>query len=443
MAEESQITDLLKVNNLLLERMKFDSSKTHGGKRDLYEIFGYKKEITPLDFRHQHERGHIASRIVTAYPDAVWSNPPEIVEDKESQDASEFEKQFKDLVKKLNLWHYVHRADILAQLGRFSVLFIGIADGQDDLTQPAGKGAPQYLMPFGETNAEIKTFNRDIKSEEYGKPEIYSLTVDTADGEGGSETIEVHASRCIHLAERLLDNDIYGSSILKPIFNKLEDLEKVSGGSAETFWTNARGGLNVNADKDVEISDKEGLKSQIDDYIHKLTRVIRTQGMDVKTLDQMVHSPEHQVSTLLDLISGTTGIPKRILVGSERGELASTQDEDNWASRVDERRELFCGPCIMSRLVKMFIKIGALKESDEWEVKWPQLITLSDEKKAEIAVKKAQALATYANSVGADQIIPPEQFVVEILDEEYRKFDLLKMQDDEDDDIDAQLKLQM
>lgn len=439
---DEQISELLKANSLLLDRMKFEGGKTHGGKRDLYEIFGYKKNLQPEDFRDQHERGHIASRIVTAYPDAVWSNPPELVEDEESQDDTEFEKQFKKLAKDLNLWHYLHRADVLAQLGRFSVLFIGIADGQDDLTQPAGTGAPTYLMPFGETNAEIKTFDRDVKSERYGKPLIYSLTVDTADGEGGSETIEVHASRCIHIAERLLDNDVYGTSILKAIFNKLEDLEKVSGGSAETFWTNARGGLNVNADKDVEITDAEDLKKQIDNYIHKLTRVIRTQGMDVKTLDQQVNSPKDQASMLLDLISGTTGIPKRILVGSERGELASSQDEDNWASRVDERRELFCGPCVLKQLVDTFVKLGALKEVEEWQVKWPQLITLSDEKKAEIATKKAQALSTYANSVGADSIITPEQFVVEILDEEYREDDLLKMQDDEDDDIDEQLKLE-
>ena len=37
------------------------------------------------------------------------------------------------------------------------------------------------------------------------------------------------------------------------------------------------------------------------------------------------------------MISAETGIPKRILTGSERGELASSQDRDNWFERYPER----------------------------------------------------------------------------------------------------------
>lgn len=434
------IEELIRTNHLLLERLKFEGGKfeggtTHGGDRDLYEIFGYKRYIKPYEYRFMYERGHVASRIATAYPDAVWSNPPQIIEDEESQDDTEFEKQFKELAKKTKLWHYIHRADTLAQLGRFSVLYFGVADGKE-ITEPVGTGKIDYMMPFGETHAEIQTTVTDKKDPRYGMPETYCLTIDSETSDGDLETITVHASRCLHIAERLLDNNIYGTSILKPIFNKLEDLEKVSGGGAEVWWMNSRGGLNINADKDAEIVDPEDVKQQIDEYLHKLTRVIRTRGMDVRTLDQNTSSPRDQVSVLLELISGSSGIPKRILVGSERGELASTQDEDNWASRVDERRTLFCEPCVMTPLIDFFIQIGALKEPKQWAIEWPDLITLSDEKKASIAVNKATALATYSNAIGADMVIPPEQFIEEILCEEYREEDIRKAQEQENKEID-------
>ncbi len=50
-----------------------------GGKRDLYNIFGYKKNLTTDDFLSKYIRQDICSRIVDAPPDATWSNPPTIV----------------------------------------------------------------------------------------------------------------------------------------------------------------------------------------------------------------------------------------------------------------------------------------------------------------------------------------------------------------------------
>lgn len=437
---DDQVRNLLVSNSLLLERLSLLQGKTHGGKRDLYKVFGYDQNVTPDQFRSRYERGDIATRIATAYPDAVWSNPPEILDEEEVQDYSEFEKKFIALAKTLKLWHYIHRADILAQLGRYSVLFVGVADGQTDLKLPIQPGLPKFLMPFGETHAEISEVESDPQNERYGKPKMYKLTVTSSDGKG-EHTIDVHASRVIHIAERLLDNDTYGMSIFKPIINRLQDLDKIIGGGSEVWWLNARGGLHVNADKDVTISNPTAVKDQIEEYLHKLSRVITTQGMDVKSLAQSVASPKDQVSVTLDVLAGATGIPKRILIGSERGELASTQDQDNWASRVEERRQLFCGPCVLEPLVNFFISIGALPDPKEFTIKWPDLVTPSDQTKAEIAFKKTSALVAYGNSVGADQVIPPQQFVEEILGEEYREIDILKSKSEEDVEIDEEEEL--
>jgi hypothetical protein len=158
--------------------------------------------------------------------------------------------------------------------------------------------------------------------------------------------------------------------------------------------------------------------------------------MDVKTLEFSIHDPDMHVSTILDLISGTTGIPKRILVGSERGELASSQDENNWVSRVIERRDNFCEPIVLRTFIDKMILIGALPSVKEYYINWPDLVVPSNLDRAKIAVDKSSAIATYVNSLGGDTIIPPKQFVEEILGMPYLEEDLVDMFDSENRDMD-------
>jgi len=43
-------------------------------------------------------------------------------------------------------------------------------------------------------------------------------------------------------------------------------------------------------------------------------------------------------------------------------------------------------------------------------IEWPESDTLGEETRADIALKKAQAVATYAASPGAEMIVTPEEF---------------------------------
>ena len=52
-------------------------------------------------------------------------------------------------------------------------------------------------------------------------------------------------------------------------------------------------------------------------------RVIRTQGMELNTLGGAVANPQGPLDVIIKLVSVASGIPIRILTGSERGELAS------------------------------------------------------------------------------------------------------------------------
>ena len=223
----------------------------------------------------------------------------------------------------------------------------------------------------------------------------------------------------LHVAEGMLENDVFGIPRLQPVLNRLDDLEKVVGGGSEIFWLNGRGGLNLNADKDMDIRDPEKLQEHAEDYAHQLTRILKTRGVDVRTLELSIADPDKHVSVLLDLIAGTTGIPKRILIGSERGELASSQDENNWTNRVKERRDNFCEPLMLRPFIDRLIALGALPQVEDYQIIWPNVVTLSALSRADIAQKVSQSIATYVNSVG-DTLIPAQQFVEEVLDMEYR-----------------------
>ena len=46
--------------------------------------------------------------------------------------------------------------------------------------------------------------------------------------------------------------------------------------------------------------------------------------------------------------------------------------------------------------------LGALPKVENYEVVWADMVSLSDKDKADIALKKSQALGTYVNSQGSD-----------------------------------------
>lgn len=413
---------------------------TFNGKRDLYEVFGYKQKLTPQDHLARYRRGDISQRLISAYPDACWSNPPWPTDDKTNQEESAWELAFKQLAKSSKLWKVIKNADVLAQLHPYSIILFGLS-GDTDLSVPVtgGKKKLIYLRAFGADVATVSTWVNDPTSPRFGLPETYKLSVisDRAATTAAATDITVHHTRVLHIAERTLEDPVSGLPFLEGIWNRLDDLDKISGSSAELWWLNGRGGLGMDVDTDVELDEdtKKNLNDQIDNYLHSLSRVFKTQGVNITPLNFQIADPEKHADLQLTLISGATGIPKRILTGSEMGELASSQDANNFNTRIKERRSHFCQPEILEPLMEMLIAFGVLSKPVQWEWVWPDLDALSEKDAAVVARDKATALTAYANSPTADTIITPQQFVEEILGMEYREEDVVAMIEEEDRDI--------
>lgn len=407
----------------MFDRASLFNRGRHGvgmkGKRDLYQTCGYPVSPTFDDFREMYERQDIAGRIVDAYPDATWRDGFTLVENEDPKIETDFEKKWAELVadNKLKLLSKVHRADRLNCIGRFSILLLGFNDGQDP-EQPVRKTRGLkliYAQPYAETSVEIKDTDTDPTSERFGMPTIYEVTT-SKDGRGvGTNKLRVHYSRILHIAENLLENNLYGQPALKRVYNRLIDLDKVMAGTGEGYWQGAVSGISFEADADTDFSDgADEMKQQIEKFYNGLQRYMRLKGVKANQLKVEIADPKGPVEVLLKAISGAKGIPLRILTGSESGELASSQDQENWSSRIEERRNKFAGPDIVLTLVYKLQELGVLPMADV-ELEWNGGEQLTEEKRSEVAKRDAEAMASYINSGAESVLMEPLDFLVEVM----------------------------
>jgi hypothetical protein len=416
---------IVNVNKTLASRLGLSNSITnsHNGARAYDTIFGYPANPTFEDYIESYERGDIASRIIDAPVSAVWSSQPKVVEkDKAEERDNQFNTAWNKVCKRTNLFHYIRRADKLNRLGRFSVLYLGFS-GTSSLDRPVPKNSELvFVRPFGENSVTIAEFDANIYSPRFGKPLYYNINTNepnatgVAKGSDFTKTIKVHYSRVIHITEDNLISEIYSIPALQKVYNRLIDVTKVVGGSAEMFWRGARPGYTAIAESDAKFTeeDVEQMESQLEDFDNDLTRWLQLQGVNVKSLDMQIYTPKEHFNVLTACIASAVGIPQRILIGAESGELASSMDERNWNNRILERRKDFAEPNIITPLVTRLQELGQLPVVD-FEIIWDDLATLTEKDKAEVAYKNSIACFNFFNSETALSVVGPEIFARSIM----------------------------
>lgn len=390
----------------------------YGGDRNLYEALGYPTVLTFEDYEKQYSRQDIAGAIINRPIELTWKGEVKVtgVDGKETK----LEKEWKKLWKDLRLKNKFIRVDKMSTLGQYAVLLLGfndMVDGKVNWEQAvSGKPNLMYVTPFSEDAVTISEWDTLPTSPRCGLPLIYSLTR-TNEAGVNSQTFHVHYSRIIHITGETLDSEVYGIPYLQRVFNRLMDIEKLSGGSAEMFWRGARPGItaDVNPEFSAPMNLKDVLDSQMKDYEHNLRRILINQGVTMRSLEQQVADPEPHIKLQIELISAYTGIPVRILLGSERGELASSQDRDTWVEFIQTRRSEYAENQILIPFIDKMMELGILTPTEEYKIEWEDLTAISNKAKADLALVITQTLAQYGNSTAAQEIIPPEAFMQHII----------------------------
>ena len=408
------------ITNTLMTRRELVASALDP-RRDLNIECGYIDDPQITDFATMYAQEGIARRVVHILPKESWQVDPEIVEDSEA-DSTPFEEAWADLAKDLSLYGVLARADALSGIGQFGIILLGLDDGQELNQEVTKKEGLQilYLRVFAESVVKIAATEGDVNNPRYGLPVLYDITFD--ESILGGTTLKsrlVHWTRVIHLADNREMSEVLGVPRMRPVFNRLQDLRKILGGSAEMFWQGAFPGLSFEVNPDLLADgvgdfDDDALKEQMQNYANGLQRWLSTTGVSVKSLAPQVANPKPHVDEQLRAMSISIGVPFRVFMGTEEGVLAGGQDAKAWAKRVGERQEKYLSPYVVRNFIDRLIALGVLPEPMEYSVEWPDMMAPSDQEKAEVVKTTTETLKAYISG-SVDAFIPPELFMTHVL----------------------------
>ena len=393
-------------------------NESHNGSRDYYKAFGYPIRLTYRDYRDIYKREGLGAAVIDAFVDETWENDPIIFETENPKRKTRFEKDVEQFIKDKKLYSVLAQLDLFLNLGQYACLLIGAADGKT-LDQPLEPNSLNsiddiiFLQPHSEATMAISTYETDPSNPRFGKPKTYSLgkTEHVKNIKGNPK---VHHSRVIHIVEKTLEDPNFGLPRLERCFNDIKDHLKVKGGNAEMFWFNARAGLAMLLDKDTKIGkttlldgsvidEGAAYQQQMQDFLHGLERTLRVRGGDVKTLGVSIADPSNTLESIYKSLAISLRMPKRIFEGSERGELASNQDERRWAGRLQRRREKIIIPNALEVLIDTMIEAGALTLPKRYTFEWPNILEVTQAQK----LATAKEMATI-NRLQPDTFSPEE-----------------------------------
>lgn len=399
---------------------------SHEGKRDLYDIYGYPVSLAGdegfVTMYNYARRMGIAHRLTWGVAKTCWRDGFEVYANAED-DAEKIVEDELTALKKAGLNKKIEQADILNRIGRFSVLYVGVPDGLEP-HDPIGKvvGNPDnfidklHFVAFQYDGIEIVSQVNDPTDPRFGLPEFYKLQRVPANTEGKDTNVKsfkAHWSRVIHLNENALDSDIEGMGALEPIFNRILDLDKACGGSAEAYFRNAKGKLAYEIEKDfaaglltdpvAKAAFQEGAEKFTNDYQDHTVAA----GSKVKTLPTPHASPLDTVKVVLWEIASYSGYPLRILTGEGSGQLAGSEDQLAVNQITADRQRQVCAMWIY-RLFDILGEAGMMtKLPESYEVRFPVQEAATEIQKVEIGNKKADTiskLASAASSIGGEAI---------------------------------------
>jgi hypothetical protein len=353
--------------------------------------YGYKEPLTFEDFQLAYDRGGAGHGAVHRLLDGCWQKLPRIKQpaaDKETP----WEKKAGAVLRAINGWQKLRDFDRRNLVGRYAALIYRMADSQP-LSAPLVTAAKLAdLVPVFENQIKVTKWDEEKTSERYGQPLTFQYRarrVGGTDTQGQpDEWQDVHYSRVQILAEGSVGDMFEGVPLLKAGFNNLVDLEKISGGSAESFLKNSARTVVFEYDPQSSpqaIPGKDGAPGQSVREAHesqtkRLNRnqdaSIVMQGGKASTLQTTISDPEGPGTFAANLFAASVRIPFTILFGQQTGRLASDEDKADFGARCASRQANALTP-MLEEFVRRMQAAGVIDAGD-FEIEWPPVNAPSD-----------------------------------------------------------------
>ncbi|WP_275075000.1 anti-CBASS protein Acb1 family protein [Providencia rettgeri] len=401
---------------------------------NLYDEFGYPTKLIFRNFYDTYERNAVAHSAVHRLLDDCWQDKPTIIdgnESKENKETTDWEASVAKLLKKY--WPRIKDADRRNMVGRYSALLIQLRDNKEwseevdySVIKNIKEKALVNLIPLWESQIKVAEWDNDITSETYGQPLMYDFDerpVGENEIYGPIQQKQIHPSRVIILCEGAEDGDMFsGLPLLRAGFNKLLDIEKISGGSAEGFLKNASRQIAVEFDAATEMetiaqaardSGYTDLGAAMEDKINKLNRgtdsaaVMQAGKMNVLSVAAADPTPSWEVAVREFLT--TIRIPFSEFLGTQTGVLAGDKDGAAYGKRLNGRRWGFLTQYV-TELIERLWKLGIIDppKSGEVTLAWSDMLAPSESDKIENMLKMADVATKTQQSFGMSAISPNE-----------------------------------
>lgn len=358
--------------------------------------YGFPEQVTYENLYALYRRGGIAHGAVEKLVGKCWQTNPEIIEGDdadESEDETTWEKKSKQVFTN-RFWRSFSEADRRRLVGRYAGILLHIRDEKDwNLPVTKGRGLQKISVAWA-GSLTVSEWDTGLNSKTYGQPKMWQYAERLPNG--SSRRVNIHPDRVFILGD--YSDDAIG--FLEPAYNAFVSLEKVEGGSGESFLKNAARQLNVNFEKEIDFNNLaslygvsiDELQDKFNDVAGEMNRgndvLMTTQGATVTPLVTAVADPSATYNVNLQTAAAGVDIPTRILVGNQQAERSSTEDQKYFNTRCQSRRgdlsfeiEDFCDK---------LIELSILDPVSQKTVIWDDLNAQSDSEKLDAAQKMAQ-----------------------------------------------------
>lgn len=383
----------------------------HNVKHSIDYDFGYPSRDADLPFTlvyQMYQRNGFANALVDKTAGKTWQDYPSLVESEEDHDETGLEREIRRKFQKARIWQAMMEADKRSMVGKYAGLVLRVRDGltmdKPVVSVRGGIDGLEEIIPAWEGQLVVSEWDTDPYSQTYGKPRMFQFNEQNVDPEHGKvRAFNIHPDRVIVWSE---DGTTWGKSKLSAAYNALMDAEKIRGAGGEGFWKNAKSQPVISTNDNIDMHQvAQMLGTNLDGVSDKLSEIVAKwnkgfdvslmlTGMDAKTLQVTLPSPEHFHNVALQEIAASWPIPQKILVGMQTGERASIEDQREWAQTNMSRRANETVPNIMA-FVDRLVRFGILPDRD-WYIDWSDLTAPTMAEKMDIAAKMAEINAKMA-----------------------------------------------
>ncbi len=376
---------------------------------NLYCDFGWPEKLDFSHFYQMYQRNGLAYAGIVRPVETCWQEYPYLQEREESHDTTPLEAEIDARFDELNFWSVLAQAHEYSRIGEYAGVIFRFADGKQ-LSEPVdatslGLEGLVEVIPCMQGQLKPSDWHGDVTDTiNYGKIKMWAyneagVTDDAANPK--MRNAKIHPDR-VHVFSK--NSSIFGKPALESGFNDLLTIQKINGAGGEGFWKNAKAAPWLEMEKDLsmtKLAQSLGLAgNQIDQVPDKLDEVIggwqkgydqslMLQGMKANFNSIRLDDPEQHRQGPLQSYAASLSIPLKILLGSQSGERASTEDAKEWAKTCNAINTKLVKPNIRRIIRDKLVRYGVIPDRP-WYLLWSDLTESSVQEKFAIAKDMAE-----------------------------------------------------